>query len=138
MRGKARKLRRSLLVAVSLLALQGCASLTGQVIQVAEEDSDHQIDLKTGQVLEVRLKTFPGRGLTLSLGSIVTPTLVLAGTPTHNDDTFMRGLAGTGSYEVWRFRAVQPGRVDLRMDYRLQWETTGAPTRSVNYSVAVQ
>jgi hypothetical protein len=33
---------------------------------------------------------------------------------------------------------VQPGSVDVRMDYRLQWETIGAPSRSVTFRVAVQ
>lgn len=126
------------LFAASLWALQGCASLSSQVVQVEEEDSARPIELKTGQVLEIRLLTFPARGLTISLGSIVTPTLALEGTPTHNDDTISGRVAATGSFEAWRFRAVQPGQVKVRMDYRLQWETTGAPTRSVSYEVTVR
>ena len=108
-------------------------------MQVEEEDSARTIELKPGQVLEILLMTYPARGLTLSLGSIVTPTLVLDGSPTHHDDTIAGGISSAvGSYESWRFRAVQPGEVDVRMDYRLQWESTGAPTRSVTYRVAVR
>jgi predicted secreted protein len=95
-------------------------------------------ELSTGQILEIRLRAFAARGLTLSLGSNVTPVLRLAGTPSHNDDTVAGGVSGTGSYEAWRFQAMQPGSVKVRMDYRLQWETTGAPTRSVTYDVAVR
>ena len=112
--------------------------MTEQVVQVEEQDSERPVVLKPGQVLEVRLMTFPGRGLTISLGSVVTPTLALDGRPTHNDDTIRGGMSGTGSYEAWRFRAIQPGQIKVRMDYRLQWETTGTPTRSVTYQVTVQ
>ena len=129
---------RRWLTAAALTVLQGCATLSEQVVQVGEEDSERTIELTTGQILEIRLLTFPARGLTISLGSIVTPVLRQAGTPTHNDDTVQGGLGGTGSFEAWRFRAMQPGRVKVRMDYRLQWETTGPPTRSVTYDVAVK
>ena len=126
------------LAAASLLCLQACASLSGQVVQVEEDDSGRTVELKPGQILDIRLMTFPARGLTLSLGSIVTPTLALEGQPAYYDDTIQGGVAGTGSFEAWRFRAVQPGHVNVRMDYRLQWEATGAPTRSVSYDVVVK
>jgi predicted secreted protein len=132
------RLCRLLLLPAVILALHACATMTGQVVQVEEQDSERPVVLKRGQVLEVRLMTFPARGLTISLGSVITPTLALDGTPTHNDDTIRGGISGTGSYESWRFKAMQPGQVKLRMDYRLQWETTGAPTRSVTYEVTVE
>ena len=106
-------------------------------MQVEETDSTRVIELRTGQVLDIRLMSFPGRSLTLSLGSIVTPTLVQESPPRYLDDTIRHNVAGTGSFESWRFRAEQPGEVTVRMDYRLQWQQTGAPTRSVNYQVVV-
>ena len=48
------------------------------------------------------------------------------------------GVSGTGNYESWIFRAAEPGSVDVRMDYRMQWETTGTPSRSVTYRVTVE
>ena len=63
---------RKALCAAALLVLQACASVPGHVVQVEEEDSTRTLELKTGQVLDIRLMSFPGRGLTLSLGSIVT------------------------------------------------------------------
>jgi predicted secreted protein len=125
--------------AAALAGLSGCAATRqGEVVRVEAEDSERSIELQTGQVLEIVLQAFPGRGLTISLGSVVTPTLVQAGRPTFHDDTIRGGVSGTGSYETWRFRAVQPGEVDVRMDYRLQWQATGEPTRSVNYHVTVR
>ncbi|MBA3480102.1 MAG: protease inhibitor I42 family protein [Lautropia sp.] len=134
-------LRRCLVGFGMLAGLQACATISEQVVRVGEEDSVRTVELATGKMLEIRLPTFPARGLTISLGSVVTPALRLAGTPTHNDDTMMGalgGTGGTGSFEIWRFRAMQPGEVKVRMDYRLQWETTGPPTRSVTYNVAVR
>jgi predicted secreted protein len=128
----------AMFLAPIFLALQGCATSPPQAVRVQEEDSARTIELQTGQVLEIRLMTFPGRGLTIALGSVIAPTLALHGTPTHNDDNVAGGVSGTGSYEAWRFRAVQPGQVAVRMDYRLQWEATGAPTRSVTYHVTVR
>jgi predicted secreted protein len=136
-----RRLPRLAIAAVvtgAVLVLQACAAMSEQVVRVEEEDSGQAIEMKTGQVLEIVLMSFPGRGLTISLGSVVTPTLVPHGTPTYNDDTIRGGIAGTGSYEAWRFRAAQPGMVTVRMDYRLQWQATGAPTRSVTYDVVVR
>jgi predicted secreted protein len=131
-------LRRLLAPVGLLLALQGCTTMSGQVVRVEEQDSARAIELTVGQILEIRLPTFPARGLTLSLGSNVTPVLRLAGTPSHNDDTVAGGVSGTGSYEAWRFQAMQSGTVKVQMNYRLQWETTGAPTRAVTYEVTVR
>jgi predicted secreted protein len=119
-----------------VLALQACSTVPGSVLRVEEDDSARPIELKTGQLLEVRL-IHPGQGLTIALGSVVTPTLVLAGKPTLHDDTVRGGVSGTGNFESWVFRAAQPGTATLRMDYRMQWATTGPPTRSVTYNVAV-
>ena len=130
-------MRMALCAAALLLSLQACASLPAGVVQVEEEDSTRTLQLKTGQLLDIRLMTFPGRGLTLSLGSIVTPTLEPEGRPSYNDDTIRDNVGGTGSFESWRFRAARPGEVTVRMDYRLQWQMTGEPTRSVNFDVVV-
>jgi predicted secreted protein len=129
--------RRALLLVAGLLLLQGCASLPGSVVRVEESDSDKPVELRPGQVLEVRLKSFPGRSRTLSLGSRVQPVLRQEGRPTFEDDTIRGGISGTGSFEAWRFRAMQPGRTELRMDYRTQWDAVGPPTRSVTFDVVV-
>ncbi len=136
--GRGRRLARAALAA-ALLALQACATTpSGGVVRVEAHDSGKDIELQAGQVLEIIMQSFPGRNLTLSLGSVVTPTLVPLGQPSFHDDTIRGGVSGTGSYEAWRFTAAQPGAVDVRMDYRLQWETTGKPTRSVLYKVVVR
>jgi inhibitor of cysteine peptidase len=127
------------MLAVALsCGLVACAvTPAGDVVRVEKDDSPKTIDLKAGQVLEIVMQAFPGRNLTLSLGSVVTPTLEQTGPPSFYDDTIRGGVSGTGNYEVWRFRAVQPGTADVRMDYRLPWQTTGEPTRSVTYKVVV-
>lgn len=127
------------LALAGLLALQGCAlTPSAQVVRVEADDSEQTIELQTGQVLEIVMHSYPANNLTLSLGSVVTPTLAQAGRPTFHDDTIRGGVSGTGSYEVWRFRAVQAGELDVRMDYRLPWQATGKPTRSVTYQVVVR
>lgn len=125
-------------LAVALLGLAGCAlTPAADVVRVEADDSGKTIDLKTGQVLEIVMRALAGRNLTLSLGSVVTPTLEQAGEPSFFDDNIRGAVSGTGSYEVWRFRAAQPGTADVRMDYRLPWQTMGEPTRSVTYKVVV-
>ena len=118
------------------LVLQACATMPA-VVRVEEGDSARPLELKTGQLLEIRLLE-RGRGTKIALGSVVTPTLALVGQPAFHDDPARDGVSGTGNYQAWLFRAVQPGSVDVRMDYRLQWETIGAPSRSVTFKVAVQ
>ena len=120
----------------ALLGLQACTTLPA-VVRVEEGDSVRPLELKSGQLLEIRL-LHPGRGTRISLGSAVTPTLALVGKPAFHDDPVRDGVSGTGNYEAWQFRAVQVGQADIRMDYRMQWDTTGAPTRSVTYRVSVQ
>ena len=127
------------LLAAALLGMAACAvTPAADVVRVEADDREKTIDLKTGQVLEIVMQSFPGHNLTLSLGSVVTPTLQQAGRPSFFDDTIRGGVSGTGSYEVWRFRAAQAGTADVRMDYRLPWQTTGEPTRSVTYKVVVR
>jgi predicted secreted protein len=126
-------------LAAALLGVAGCAATpAADLVRVEADDSKKTVEMKTGQVLEIVMQAFPARNLTLSLGSVVTPTLEQTGRPSFHDDTFRDGYSGTGSYEAWRFRAVQPGRVDVRMDYRLPWQTTGEPTRSVTFDVLVR
>lgn len=133
------RLLATAVLAAALAGLAGCAATRqGEAVRVEAADSERTIELQTGQVLEIVLRAFPGRGETITLGSLVTPTLAQAGRPTFHDDTIRGGVSGTGSYETWRFRAVQPGEVHVRMDYRLQWQATGEPTRSVNYHVIVR
>jgi predicted secreted protein len=125
-------------LAAALLGLVACAvTPAGDVVRVEAQDSEQPIELQTGQVLEIVMQSLPGRNMTLSLGSVVTPTLAQMGRPSFFDDAIRGGVSGTGSFEVWRFAALQPGTVDVRMDYRLPWQTTGAPTRSVTYKVVV-
>ena len=136
--GPGRRLARGVLAA-ALLTLQACATTPpGGVVRVEADDSGKDVELQAGQVLEIVMQSFPGSNLTLSLGSVVTPTLVPLGRPSFHDDTIRGGVSGTGSYEAWRFKAAQPGAVDVRMDYRLPWHTTGQPTRSVAYKVVVR
>ncbi len=73
-----------------------------------------------------------------SLGSVVVPTLRQEGRPVHVDDAERGLMGGVGSFEIWRFRAEQPGRVALTFQYRRPWESTGTPTRSLNYEVVVR
>ena len=126
-----------LLVGASIALLQACASLSSSIVRVEADDSPRPIELRPGQLLEIRLLSYPGKSLTLTLGSDVTPVLRQEGRPVFDDDTIRGGVSGTGSFEAWRFRAMQPGQTQVRMDYRTQWETTGPPTRSVTFNVTV-
>lgn len=138
-RSLAAALLAAALLSAALLGMAACAiAPAGEVVRVEADDREKNIDLKTGQVLEIVMQSFPGRNLTLSLGSVVTPTLQQVGRPAFFDDTIRGGISGTGSYEVWRFSAVQAGTADVRMDYRLPWQTTGEPTRSVTFKVVVR
>jgi predicted secreted protein len=127
-----------LLVGACIALLQACASMPTSVVQVEADDSNRPIELMPGQLLEIRLLTYPGLSRTLSLGSDVTPVLQQEGRATFHDDTIRGGVSGTGNFETWRFRAVQPGSTQVRMDYRRQWETTGPPARSVTFDVTVR
>ena len=126
-----------LLAGCSLALLQACALLSSSVVRVEADDSDRPVELLTGQLLEIRLLSYPGVSRTLSLGSDVTPVLRQEGRPTFHDDTIRGGVSGTGNFETWPFRAMQPGQTRVRMDYRTQWETTGPPSRSVTFDVTV-
>ena len=131
--------RIAILLAGAFIALlQACASMPASVVQVEADDSNRPIELRPGQLLEIRLLTYTGLSRTLSLGSDVTPVLRQEGRPTFDDDTIRAGVSGTGSFETWRFRAVQPGSTQIRMDYRTQWATTGPPSRSVTFDVTVR
>jgi len=129
--------RRACGVVVLAAALLAACTTLPQVARVEEGDNDSTLELKNGQLLEIRLRN-PGRGIRIALGSVVAPVLTLVGEPTLHDDTVQAGVSGTGNYESWIFRAIQPGTVNVRMDFRMQWETTGIPSRSVTYHVTVE
>ena len=68
--------RRGILLAGSLALLQGCASLSSSIVRVEADDSTRPVELRTGQLLEIRLLSYPGVSRTLSLGSDVAPVLI--------------------------------------------------------------
>ncbi len=118
-------------VAIELIFGQ---SATG-VISLSERDTGKAIALNAGEVLEVRLSGNPTTGYQWLLDSADVSVLKPEGEPAYTPDSALLGAGGTYTF---RFTAVAPGDVRLRLSYLRSWEQDTPPLRTFEVMVTVK
>jgi inhibitor of cysteine peptidase len=119
----------------AVLAL-GCASIPP--LRVGTSDGGRTIELKPGQELILQLDSNRTTGYSWSLSEAASSILEPVGEPVYASDTASAGRVGSGGTETWRFRAKEPGRQDLSLEYRRPWEQGVPPVRIVRFNVVVR
>lgn len=127
------------------ILLQACATSAGKVrdgvVELVAADHDRIVDVKTGQVVTIRLDANRTTGYTwlLSKGDAAAQSLVIPLNPESRYDRKIDGIysMGVGAIEVWEFRAVREGEGTLRLEYRRPFEQGVNPLRVVDFPLRV-
>ncbi len=122
-------------------ALFACLAFAGQpspggesmnsddsTVMVGDADSGKTVELSRNGKLVVRLAVQLGTGYSYQVAKIDNNLLVPVGAPTIEDG---EDLPGGREFQVFRFRAVGSGTVDLRLHYRRPFDPPETPPAKV-------
>ena len=121
-------LRLSVLVLVSLsLAASACALGSGSriegggnVVILQKEDSGREVEVKSGDVIQIELSGSGGTGYWWYVTRLDSKYAELVSEETKApSDTKLLGGPTKG---IWRFKAKEPGKTDLTLKYYRVWE----------------
>jgi inhibitor of cysteine peptidase len=129
------KQMKTLLTSFAMMLLAGCA--THSTMTLTQLDNGHEIKVSVGQVLVVELSGNRTTGYSWKHQTTTAAVLEQLGEPAYMQDSSPVGLVGAGGTEIWRFKAVKPGRERLRLEYVRPWEKDVAPAKIVEFDVAV-
>ena len=103
------------------------------MLEIDETSNGRDVDLARGQEFELSLPENPTTGFCWTLGSSGDPVCALL------SQSFVppTGPPGAGGRHRWRFQAMQPGEVDVRLSYQRPWGATGTPARTFSLKVKV-
>ena len=101
-------------------------------------DADSQVPLELGQILVVTLESNPSTGYQWEV--VEDPNSILE---QIGDSEFVQReqtdppMVGAGGWEIFRFKAVNTGQMNLQLVYRRTWETDVEPINTFSIDVVV-
>lgn len=103
-----------------------------------EGDAGEKACLRKGDMLTVKLPANPTTGYSWSHSFSRTSFLESLSNATYKPDKNDGGMVGGGGVEIWKFRAVRVGNLELHFSYARPWEHGIAPLRSISWSVVIK
>jgi predicted secreted protein len=112
-------------------------SVETEEINVNIEDEGGQVELEQGQILVVTLDSNPTTGYSWEQAENQEPILEQMGQPEFKQSlTGGRPVAGAGGWEIFRFKAVSSGQMNLELVYHRSWEDV-EPLKTFSIQVSV-
>jgi inhibitor of cysteine peptidase len=127
-----------LVLAVLILTglMTACASDDAFTLSMA--DQGRSITLETGQELVLRLPSNPTTGYRWEIETLDRVYLQPIGEAEFvQDEQGGEQLVGVGGVEIFRFRALEPGMMDLKLIYHRTWETE-PPLETFEINIDIQ
>jgi len=121
-----------LLLVLGVIALGGCA---GRELRLGAQDDGRQVELNVGQTLTISLEANPTTGYTWAVQPLEEEILEQVGKPSYKPSAKRVGAGGT---QTFRFRAVAPGKVELRLIYCQPWAKGQKPAKTFTCYVQVR
>ena len=103
-------------------------------IRLTEADSHRQVAVSSGDVAEVRLPENATTGFRWHAETDPPGVLSLEA---DNLESVGGGQPGAGGVRVLSFRAAAPGKVNLRLKLRREWEGNAPPQAQYDFSIQV-
>ncbi len=104
-------------------------------VTVTDADNGTKVEIKTGEVLAVRLEAQLGTGFGWKVIS-ESAALVLKGDPEQVSPGDHK--PGGPDYQTFRFKAVEKGEIDLRFQYAEGWKKDVKPLKEYAITVIVK
>jgi len=128
-----------LVVACSTIAPQAphsAMSGSGEAVTVSEKDNNGQVHLALGATLVIRLEAIPGAGYGWQVVRNDPERLTPVGTPVYEQSG--KDLVGAPEKQVFRFKALAAGSIEMELHYVRPWERGVPPTKTYRLVVVVQ
>ena len=109
----------------------------GSAISVTQEQNGGSVELKTGGILEVRLESNPSTGYSWQVVGLQGNVLEQQGEAEYKAESALP-KPGSGGVEIFRFKALQPGELALRLAYSRPWEKDVEPIETFELLVVVK
>ena len=107
-----------------------------QMVNLTDQDNGQQLSIPTGTQLILRLEAIPGTGFGWQIVENGFPQLHLEKDPVFEPKS--QEEAGGLEDEVFRFRAEEPGMVNLELHYRRPWEKDVLASKTFRIQVKVK
>ena len=116
----------------TVLIFSGCSSKPSVIID--EGNAGSEISVKKGDIFEVRLEVQFGTGFSWSLTEL--PSSI---EPVGEPEQIKKGEKKPGAYEyqVFRYRALSEGEIELHYVYEQPWEKGDPPAERVNFTIKI-
>jgi inhibitor of cysteine peptidase len=129
-------MRKALLVVLVLALLVPLAACSGGgTKKLSDDDSGKSVQLKTGEKLEITLKSNPTTGYRWDVVSPKNDILKLAGEPQFKADS---KAIGAGGKTTFVFEATSAGKATLKLVYHRSWEKKAEPAKTFEVTVEVK
>ena len=119
------------------LSLMMTNPLHAQPQIASDADNGRTIELQVGQAFQLMLGSNPTTGYRWVYEG-KSSIIAQQGKQVYAADNPDKGLMGGGGVERWTFRALKPGKVTLRLEYRRPWEQAVEPANRVEFPVIVK
>ena len=107
-------------------------------VNVNEQNDGGHIELEQGQILVVTLESNPTTGYSWQQAENQEPYLEQMGQPEFkSSQTGGPPMVGAGGWEIFRFKAISPGKMTLQLVYRRPWEEGVEPVNNFSLNVLI-
>jgi predicted secreted protein len=115
------------------ITLQTDAKSADSIVNVTEAENGKEIDLATGQVLRLKLKSIPGTGYAWTLDGDPAPLKLVKSFTQRKKST--SGMAGAPQMSVFQLKANSAGLATVTFVYRRSWEYNVPPAKTFSVRV---
>jgi predicted secreted protein len=106
-------------------------------ITVTDKDNGNTFELRTGDILTLKLESIPGTGYSWYIERNDSKLMELMGEHTHEVPKGTTVVGGM-EYEIFRLRALASGTNDLELGYKRIWEKGKKPLKTFLIRVRVK
>ena len=89
------------------------------IVTVKKQDEGKEISVKRGDIVQIELQAMGSTGYTWYVDAVDSKHLELIET---GNIPLKKGVLGSPRLVTWRFRALEKGKTEIRMNYYRHWE----------------
>lgn len=114
----------SILITLLLLAAAGCRTSGGYAYDLTIKDTGRTLDLKSGDVVRIVLKSNPSTGYFWSEDGAPDSDVLRLYTKQFLQQETRKNIVGAPGMQEFIYKAVGSGETGIRLSYKRPWEKT--------------
>lgn len=100
-------------------------------------DIKKPVAVKVGEVFNIKLRANHTTGYEWMLTEELDNAIIEFVDKEYISNKAPKGMTGVGGYEIWRFKALKKGTMDLKMKEARPWDPSGPVSVSLAFKVVV-